>query len=204
MADAPTAPERGVTSGDPTSSTPKGSPVLRTAVAAVLALALVASLAWLVLELTRGDDENPAQERRETVMLKAREYMLAAWNFGAADLDDKKKLTTYRDRVEPLITTSFKTDFEKTLELLEPAVAQQGYSRTATVERVAVESLEDDTATVIVGGETNETVAKKKQSSPYAWSVTLQHVDGTWLVDEFTEYGSEQGAGQGTGQGGAQ
>lgn len=194
MADAPTAPERTVSNEEP--ADPKRSAVLRTAVAAVLALALVASLAWLVTEVVgRGDDDNPAQEQRDTVMLKAREYMLAAWNFGRADLSGKK-LTTYSKRVEPLITTSFRTDFEKTLELLEPAVAQEGYARTATVDRMAVESLDSDRATVIVGGETTETVAKKTRSTPYAWSVTLQHVDGTWLVDEFTEYGNEQGAAQ--------
>lgn len=194
MADAPTAPERTVSNEEP--ADPKRSAVLRTAVAAVLALALVASLAWLVTEVVgRGDDDNPAQEQRDTVMLKAREYMLAAWNFGRADLSGKK-LTTYSKRVEPLITTSFRTDFEKTLQLLEPAVAQEGYARTATVDRMAVESLDSDRATVIVGGETTETVAKKTRSTPYAWAVTLQHVDGTWLVDEFTEYGNEQGAAQ--------
>lgn len=194
MADAPTAPERAVSSEEPAG--PKRSAVLRTAAAALLVLALVASLAWLATEAVgRGDDDNPAQEQRDTVMLKAREYMLAAWNFGRADLSGKK-LTTYSKRVEPLITTSFRTDFEKTLQLLEPAVAQEGYARTATVDRMAVESLDSDRATVIVGGETTETVAKKTRSTPYAWAVTLQHVDGTWLVDEFTEYGNEQGAAQ--------
>lgn len=170
-----------------------GSPRVRQVIAVLLAVALVASLVLLVLALREnraGDDK--AQESRDAVMLKAREYMLAGWNFGPGDLDGNKKLTAYRSRVEPLITTSFKTDFDKASELLEKAVAGQGYSRKVTVDRVAVETLESDSAVVIVGGESTETVKKEQQTGPYAWTITVKKVDGSWLVDDFSEYGAAQ------------
>ncbi|QIX28053.1 hypothetical protein ncot_16730 [Nocardioides sp. JQ2195] len=182
------------TSETTTSRATMGSPRVRRAIAVLLALALVASLVWLVLAFRehRAVDDNPAQENRDAVMLKAREYMLAGWNFGAGDLDENKSLTAYRSRVEPLITTSFKADFDKASELLEKAVASQGYSRRVTVDRVAVESLEEDSAVVIVGGESTESVKKQEQTGPYAWNITLKKVDDTWLVDDFSEYGAAQ------------
>lgn len=194
MVDAPSAPERGVTTSETTTSrAPTGSPQLRRAIAGVLTVALVASLVLLVLAFreNRGADD-AAQKDRDAVMLKAREYMLAGWNFGADDLDKNKSLTAYRARVAPLITTAFKTDFEKASELLEKAVAGQGYSRRVTVDRVGVESLETDSAVVIVGGESTEVVKKQQQTGPYAWNITLKKVDGKWLVDDFSEYGAAQ------------
>ncbi|KRF16740.1 hypothetical protein ASG90_10870 [Nocardioides sp. Soil797] len=183
-----------MTTSEPTTSRAQwGSPRTRQAVSVVLAVALVAALVLLVLAfLEHRSNDDEAQKARDTVMLKAREYMVAGWNFGAGDLDGNKKLTAYRSRVEPLITTSFKTDFDKASELLEKAVAGQGYSRKVTVDRVAVETLESDSAVVIVGGESTETVKKEQQSGPYAWTITLKKVDGSWLVDDFSEYGAAQ------------
>lgn len=198
MVDAQRAPERGVK--------PR-SPRLRLVVAGLLALALVASLVWLAVGLRdRESDQPSAQDDRDKVMLKAREYMLAAFNFDAGDLDANKKLTAYRDRVTPLITTRFKTDFDKATTAVEPAVAQGQSASKATVDRTAVESLSDDTAKVIVGGELTIRLGGGKQPDavPYAWSISLKNVDGTWLVDDFDEFGSEQAPGQDSGQGATQ
>lgn len=166
----------------------------RLVVAIALALALVASLVWLVSGLVDRRNQTPdAQGSRDKVMLAAREYMVAAWNFGAGDLDSEESLTAYRDRVTPLITTSFNTDFDKASTLLEKAVAKEKYSREATVERTAVESLDDDAATVLVGGAATERVSGEQEVvTPYVWTIDLVKVDGAWLVNDFTEYGAKK------------
>ncbi|WP_067435033.1 hypothetical protein [Nocardioides jensenii] len=176
---------------------------LRLVVACLLVVALVASLVWLVMGVRDRTDDGPdVQADRDKVMLKTREYMLAAFNFGAGDLDAQKHLTAYRDRVTPLITTQFEADFEQATGAVEQAVAQGQSSSKATVDHTAVESLDEDTATVIVGGELTIRLGTKKQPAPqpYAWSITLKKVDGTWLVDKFKAYEAGQSSGQGAGQ----
>lgn len=163
--------------------------VLRTVVAAVLALALVASLVWLVVEVVdRVDSENADQDARDKVMLATREYMTAAWNFGPGDLEGKE-LPGYVDRVTPLITTRFKADFDKTVPLLAKQVAEQDYTVSAGVDRLGVESLSADSAQVIVSGEIS-TVQKKQptRTEGYLWRVELKRVDGGWRVDNFNAY----------------
>lgn len=167
---------------------PTTSPV-RPALAAVLALLLVASLVWLVVVLVRSTGAEPVQERREAVMLRAREYVQAAWSYGRADLDDEGRLTDYQDRVTPLITTSFNTEFEKTVPVLQQLVADEGFARTTTIDQLAVERIDPDSASVIVNGQITETQGDQQlPSTPFIWSLDLEHVEGTWLVSDLNGY----------------
>lgn len=164
--------------------------LLRLIVAGVLAVALVASIAWLTVGLAgRADTEDSRQGSRDAVMLRAREYVTEAWNYGKADLDDDKKLTGYSERVKPLITTSFGTEFDKTLPVLEQLVDQQGFARTTTVDHLGVERLDNDSATVIVNGQITETQQSKQlQPTPYFWRLDLDQVDGTWRVSDLSGF----------------
>jgi hypothetical protein len=170
---------------------PNRPALLRLVLAGVLVAALVASIVWLAVGLTRrADAEESRQGARDAVMLRVREYVKEAWNYGKADLDDKNRLTGYGERVRPLITTSFGTEFDKTLPVLEQLIAQQGFSRTTTVDHLGVERLDDDSATVLVNGQIAETQQDKQlEPSPYFWRLELDRVDGSWRVSDLSGVG---------------
>lgn len=169
---------------DPASTT---SSPLRPALAVLLALALVGAVVWLVLAVAdREDGASSQQSSRDAVMLRTREYVEAAWNYGEKDLDDKGKLTDYRDRVGPLITTSFKTEFDKSVTVLDQLVAQEGFARTTTVEHVGVETLDEDSAQVIVSGLITESQkGKALDPTPYFWEIDLEKIEGAWKVSDL-------------------
>lgn len=168
----------------PTTTSP-----LRPVLAGVLALALVGALVWLVVVLVRTTGDESVQDQRDAVMLRAREYVKAAWNYGKADLDEQGRLTDYQQRVSPLITTSFNTEFEKTLPVLQQLIDQEGFARTTTVDHLAVEEIDPDSASVIVNGQIAETQGDRRLASqPFIWSLDLERVDGQWRVSDLNGY----------------
>ncbi|MDT0200759.1 hypothetical protein [Nocardioides sp. AE5] len=180
--------------GPDASTTGDRARTLRAVLLGVLVVALLASVAWLVIEVRdRVGEENSAQSERDAVMLRAREWMVEAWNYGPDDLGDDGTLSAYADRVYPLISTSFRADFDNTLALLEANMAESEISMAATVDRVGVESIDADRATVIIGGQLTPTVAGASQgASGYLWRADLVKVNGQWRVDDFNSFGSAE------------
>lgn len=172
------------------------SGALRGALTLLLAVLLLASVGFAVAAATGvvGDDDADApQTRRDAVMLAARQYVEAASNYGPSDLDEQNLLTGYRDRVRPLISSSYSPAFEQSVENLSPLVVQ-GFAVRTTVDRVAVESLGEDRAVVLVSGETARSVQDRtEQPQGYTLAVPLVLVDDAWLVDAGpTEVTAEQ------------
>ncbi|WP_110206741.1 hypothetical protein [Nocardioides daejeonensis] len=161
------------------------SRVARSALAAVLTLLLVASFVWLILGLRSDDDSGEGgADDRAAAMLAARSYVEAASNFGPSDLDEQKLLTAYRDRVTPLISTSYREEFDKQVDNVTP-LAVQGFATTTTVDRVGVVEISADRATVLVGGETARAIQNKtEQPQGYTLELTLVKVGGNWLIDQ--------------------
>ncbi|MBD8870734.1 hypothetical protein [Nocardioides donggukensis] len=168
---------------------------LRAVLTIVLALALVAGLVWLAVGIAARAGDPAASQRqqdRDAVMLRAREYVAAAWNYGTSDLDDDQVLTSYRERVTPLITTTFRTEFEKSAPVLDQLVAEQGFARQTTVDHLGVESIDADSAQVIVNGEITESQEENSvRPTPFFWLLDLEKVDGTWLVADLDGYQGE-------------
>jgi hypothetical protein len=146
------------------------SPRFRLVLAGVLVLALVGSLVWLGLVLAGRSDGDTASRQgdRETVVLRAKEWMGAFGRFDRQDLDDGKVLTGYRDRLEPLVATGFTCyglDLEQTIAATSQLVAQSKVSTSTSVDRAGVQSIDDDSATVIISGIRESSVAKSGPSS---------------------------------------
>lgn len=189
VAASPT-PDDGVTTAQrATDPAPQSSRTLRLVLAGVLILGLVCSLAWLGLEIvSRVSADDSVQSDREAVMLRSQEYVLAAATVGPKDLDEDGALTTYAQRVKPLISTARKPVFEEGLASLADQVTVSGYTTITKVNRVGVESLDEDTATAIVDLE--QALSTKDEdlgSLGGQWRVKLVRVDGTWLVDSVTD-----------------
>ncbi len=162
------------------------SRALRGALSLVLALLLAASVGFAVAAAAGfvGDDEGDSvQSRRDSVMLAARQYVEAASNYGPSDLDEQNLLTAYRERVRPLVSTTYTPQFETSIENLSPLVVQ-GFAVRTTVDRAAVAELGDDRAVVLVSGETARSVQNRTEDSQgFTLEVTLVLVDDRWLVD---------------------
>jgi len=172
------------------------SPRFRLALAGVLALALVASVVWLAFAATgrEGGDGADRGSDRETVMVRAKEWMTAFGSYSPEDLDDKNVLTAYRERVDPLIATGFTcggVTFEEYASALDRQVAAQKFSMTSTVERTGVESLDDDSAVVILSGQVSGgRNGKPVQPRDFQMLVDLQKIDGSWQVAKCNDVNS--------------
>lgn len=186
---------------------PTGGPrgTFRLALLGVLVVAFLVSagcLVWLLAE-RRGvaDDQQAA---RDAVMRQAEQFALRVNTYGPDQLDGQGHLTDYRDQVVEVMTPKFAAGFEESLPLAEQTVAQAGYGRAAEVHGVGVESIDADTAKVIVAAsitgsypdpKAREDDSKRIQADPEAlrWEVTLVRTGGKWLVDDYTTVTAEEG-----------
>ncbi|MBA2955731.1 hypothetical protein GON03_15460 [Nocardioides sp. MAH-18] len=178
----------------------------RLVLTAVLVLLLVLAagcLVWLLAE--RRGAAGDAQRQRDAVIRQTEQFVLRLNTYGPDDLDAQGHLTDYQDRVLEVMSAKFGADFEESgVSLAEQTVAQSGYGRTAEVYGVGVDSVDDDSATVIVAGSLTgsypdpkapEDESKRVDDQPdvLRWSVDLVKVDGTWLVDDYTPVSAEGG-----------
>jgi hypothetical protein len=173
------------------------SPRFRQILFGVLCLALVASLVVLVVSLlARVDADNEADEHREsqsersTVMARTSEWVEVALNYSKADLGPDNDLTAFGEKVSAMLTTTFRAQYDKTLPGLRELILKEGFARVTTVQRTGVETIDDDSARVLVAGLVSETQGKTELPPvPYQLLVELEKVDGRWLIAEFGDVG---------------
>lgn len=165
----------------------------------VLVLALLAGagvLVWLLAD--RRGEADAVQEQREAVMSTTSQFVLRLNTYGPDLLDDQGKLTAYQKQVTAVITPKFASDFEKSgLPIAQSTVSGAGYGRVAKVLGTGVESIDDDSATVIVAATFTSSYPDPKHPKNDAkrinadadvlrWEVDLVKNDGHWLVDGYT------------------
>ncbi len=134
---------------------------------------------------------------RELLLSQANQFMLRINTYGPGDLDAANTLPTYTDRVHEVITDKFTASFDENVTLAEQTVAQAGYARSAQLFSSGVESMDEDSASVLVAGVINGSYPDPDKGSgkdggrieyepqPFRVAVSLVLVDGTWLVDDF-------------------
>lgn len=189
-----------MTTVDPT---PDNQPnrTFRLVLLVVLLVALVASaatLGWLLVDRAGGSSDDAAQTDREAVMSQTEQFVLRLNTYGPDQLDDQGHLTEYRDQVKQVITPKFASDFETSgLPIAEETVKTAGYGRSAKIFGVGVESIDEDSATVIVAAGMTGSYPDPKAPDDASkrvdadedvlrWQVDLVKVDGKWLVDNYT------------------
>ena len=179
--------------GGPRSST------FRIVLLGVLVVALLASagiLVWLLAD-RRGESDD-LQSQREELMSQTEQFVLRLNTYGPDQLDAQDHLPDYEKQVTDVITPKFAADFEKSgLPIAEQVVAKSGYGRAAKVYGLGVESMDADSATVIVAAGLSGSYPDPKhpddatqrvsaEADVLRWAVKLVKVDGTWLVDDYT------------------
>jgi len=181
---------------DSPSAPPSGSPrsaLFRLVLLGVLAVALVASLAWVaVLKSHRNGDAAAVQAEREAAMSATQQFVMRVNTYGPSLLDSQGQMPAYRSRVEAVITPKFAASFEQTVPVAEQSVQNYGITRTCAVYSTGVEVIDADSAQVLVAGSISQTArnAQGKQVStgepaPFRLRVSLDRMGGTWLVDDY-------------------
>jgi hypothetical protein len=172
------------TSGLPEGRRPWLSARLSRAIAAVLAVVVLVTAAVVVYELVsvrpRYLDAQADTRARTEAVRSAERFVVEANNFDASDLP------TLKQRIGPLLTTKFRTDFESTIDDILTQIEQAKLVSKGEVLRSAVASVDSDSAEVLVVADANAKSSFGTRVRHFRWSVDLVKVDGDWLVDNFT------------------
>jgi hypothetical protein len=169
------------------------SAAFRLVLAAVLAVGLVAALAWVgVLRSHRTGAAADVQAEREAVMSTTQQFVMRVNTYGPSLLNSQGQMPTYRARVSSVITPKFAVSFNQTVPVAEQSVKNYGIQRTCAVYSTGVEAVDSDSAQVLVAGSISQSAqnAKGKQVStgepaPFRLRVTLDRIGGHWLVDDY-------------------
>lgn len=197
----PEAPSTPSTSPAPSSSaqpdtrvaTAPRARVFRLALAAVLVVGLVASLAWIaVLRSHRTGAASAVQAEREAVMSTTQQFVMRVNTYGPSLLNSQGQMPTYRARVTSVITPKFAVSFDQTVPVAEQSVKNYGIQRTCAVYSTGVEVADSDSAQVLVAGSISQSALNAHgkrvstgEPAPFRLRVTLDKIDGRWLVDDY-------------------
>lgn len=125
-------------------------------------------------------------------MARTSDWVKAALNYSKADLGPDNDLTSFGEKVSAMLTTTFRAQYEKTLPGLRELILKEGFARVTTVQRTGVETMDDDSARVLVAGLVSETQGKTELPPvPYQLLVELEKVEGKWLIAEFGDVGGQ-------------
>jgi Mce-associated membrane protein len=199
-ATAPDAPVE-VTPEEPPREEPGRPPQatrFRAVLLGVLAVALVVSGA-LALHLGPSRHVWPfagatdeAQGDREAVMAQTQQFVMRLNTYGPSMLDSHGQMPEYRSRVKAVITPKFAVSFEQSVAVAEQSVKNYGLHRSCAVYATGVELLDSDSAQVLVAGAFSQTARARSgkqvstgEPAPFRLRVSLDKIDGTWLVDDY-------------------
>jgi hypothetical protein len=145
--------------------------------AVVLVLAAGAAV-WMALKARSADDQKEDRARAVSV---ASQFALRVDTFEGKDID------AYSKRIQELLTTKYKSEFDKQFEPFKQVYAQAQAVGTGKVLMAGVASYDDDSATVLVVHDGSvKSKLGQSQVRHQRWTVNMVKVRGRWLVDQFT------------------
>ncbi len=172
-------------SGDPLTGW-SGRPLAIRVLAGLFALGLVLALVGaLVLPRVGGGDDHQAE--RQQVASRANDFAVAYNTYDVAQLAD------YQKRLKGLLTSSYDKQFvEITNAVFGALETKQQKSGDAKVQGVAIDSIDQDSATAIVAVDasitnTDNAAAVKRF---FRWKVSFTKTKGEWLVSNFESVAS--------------
>ncbi|QNG19642.1 mce associated protein mas1a [Rhodococcus triatomae] len=167
-------PEASTAAGDGRRTNRVGA---RTILAGALVLALVAFAAVMTVQVLSGRGENGL--RTEAVDV-ARDYAVAMSSF------DYQNLDANRETIAEMSTPAFAHTYNEMVDALAGIVTDGQGQATATAEHVAVESLDDGRAVVLVFADQQavNVTAPEGNTQKYRMVLTLVRDGDRWLVDD--------------------
>lgn len=156
----------------------RGIPVSRV-VAGLLVAALVAAAGFFGYQyVTGGGHEGSSSDA--AVLAVANDYAVKLSSFDYRDLDKNKKA------IAEMSTEDFGKKYDEMVGALTEIVSNGKGEATAEVTHSAVESIDGDTATVLlfVDQQARNVVAPEGRKQPYRMVVKLKQSGDRWLVDD--------------------
>lgn len=146
-------------------------------VAAALGLALVCLVTVIALILTRPAVDD---ELRDSALVAARTYTTSLTTYDHRTLDEDV------ERVRRVATGEFATEYDATIEQLRQQLVTTQAVSTGTVVGAGIESVDPDSATVLVA--VNQTIVSAEAPEPRSETNRLRMVlvrqDGSWRVGQ--------------------
>lgn len=172
---------------------PPRAALFRLVLLIVLVAGLVASLAWVgVLRSHRTGAADAVQAEREAAMSATQQFVMRVNTYGPSLLNKQGQMPVYRARVTSVITPKFAVSFDQTVPVAEQSVKNYGIARTCAVYSTGVEVIDSDSAQVLVAGSISQTALNRKgkrvsagEPAPFRLRVSLDKIDGKWLVDDY-------------------
>lgn len=152
-------------------------------VSAVLALLLVAATVGAVVLGVKLSKDNAQDRDRAAAVSVAEQFALRVDNFNGKSIDK------YSKSIQALLTTKFKSEFDKQFEPFKQVYTQAEATGTGKILVSGVGSADADSATVLVA---HDALVKSKlgdQQRHNRWSVSVVKVQGTWRIDDFSPVG---------------
>lgn len=160
------------------------SPRLTRWVAAFLALVCLVALIVVALDVValrpKYDDTMTAQQDRASVVRVAERFTVEVNNYNVGSIDQ------YQQRITPLLTTKFQGEFSQAMQDIVSSVKQAKMNSKGQVLASGVESVDPDSAHVLVVADANVKTVFDNRARHFRWDVSLRKVGGRWLVDDFS------------------
>jgi len=137
--------------------------------------------------------EDPAEDR-EAALAAAHTFVERFYTYGPDMLTDEGKLPDYA-AVGELMSAKFRSVFEQNVTLAEETVKQTGIDRVATVYAVGITSIDEDSASLLVGGTVTSSYPNPEDSGKpislapqrFRYEVELVKISGEWKVDDLDD-----------------
>ncbi|MBM0125867.1 hypothetical protein [Pimelobacter simplex] len=160
-------------------------------VALVLVAVLLAGVALGVRALVR-----PVSAQQEHADARADAVAAASRFATSVNTYDVTDVPAYTDRVSALLTEPFAEQFRASTDGLLAAYAETGLKSRGKVRQAAVDSIDSDSAQVLVAVDAETTPAGLLTNPPrLRWEVSLVREKGAWLVDDFRAVEAATGKG---------
>ncbi|WP_243858395.1 mce associated protein mas1a [Mycobacterium sp. DL440] len=152
----------------------------RRLVAGLLAVVAVAATAALVVLSIGAYHHRQDDALRTEAVQMSRDYLVAMAAF------DYQKMDANRDHIVSGSTPAFAAKYDEMVKALRDIVVTSKGVATATAERVAVDSLDGDTATVVafVDQHVTNVTAPQGSNQKYRMVVKLVRSGDRWIVDD--------------------
>jgi Mce-associated membrane protein len=177
----------------------KEAPMWFVALVTLAGLVLVASvgaIVWLAQKDAASASPADDVDQRGELIGMAEQYFVEANTYDFTNVPD------YKARVHPLMTEQNRKTFDSTMQQIAGGFAEIEAQAKGTVRQAAIETMDGDSALVMVTGDAEFDSTRVKRTYFPRWEIALIQVDGEWLVDSHTELGDSgifSTSGSGTG-----
>ena len=167
---------------------PTALPNVATALAVLCVLALIGTL-WVGLWLKHRSDQISQADQDRAEAVGAAQRFTETWNTFKPN-----QVSQYINEVSPLLTTKFRTQFNNASQDVIQGIQQQRLSSNGKVltdgddiPLVGIASIDPDSAEVLVASDARRVANGQAVLRHWRWQISLDKVDGKWLVDDFKE-----------------